>query len=320
MGKKSKRNKKNNAGSLRRGLAAVPTAAPAAPASNISDTNFRLMEAQKYDEVLKVESKYRHLDTFSDDPAGDVHILYAFGDAIYADLKDEACLDRAIRYHEKAKERIDANANYRSKTSKLIESAIGMNLAGFYSAGRDMKKTISTHRWLLANGNRDEVTARYVIQLSDRFNLFEKFEYTIEVLEGSVDMMETLEEEVQAETNLIRAYIGCGEFLKAKAANKKRISTDINHFVDWFLSGRIEYGLCNYEAAIAHYRKYLAEVQKQEYESLSASRFDCSMDLAITLLRHSADNEAEAFAIFQEELDRCVNLLDADNEACEVVI
>jgi hypothetical protein len=43
-----------------------------------------------------------------------------------------------------------------------------------------------------------------------------RFEYTMEVLEGSMDMMKTLEDEVLAETNLIFAYVGSGEFLKAK--------------------------------------------------------------------------------------------------------
>jgi len=57
------------------------------------------------------------------------------------------------------------------------------------------------------------------------------FEHTIEVLEGSRNMMETFEEDVEAEKNLIGACIGCGEFLKAKAADEKRRSTDINHWV-----------------------------------------------------------------------------------------
>jgi hypothetical protein len=35
--------------------------------------------ANKYAEILKVESKYRHLDTFSNDPAQDVFILTVFG-------------------------------------------------------------------------------------------------------------------------------------------------------------------------------------------------------------------------------------------------
>ncbi len=131
-------------------------------------------------------------------------------------------------------------------------------------------------------------------------------------MEGVMDMMETLEEQVQAETNLVIAYVGCGEFREAKGANTKECrSTDISRCVNWFQSGRIEYGLCNnYEAAIAHYRKYLAEVQIQEYDSPSRTRNVWSVDLAITLLRHSAKNEAEAFAIFQEELDRCVDPLN----------
>ena len=41
-----------------------------------------LMVAQKYDEILKVESKYRHHDTSSDDPDKDIFVvLYAFGRA-----------------------------------------------------------------------------------------------------------------------------------------------------------------------------------------------------------------------------------------------
>ena len=54
----------------------------------------------------------------------------------------------------------------------------------------------------------------------------------------------------------------------------------------------------------------VAEVQKQEYDSLSETKFVYSVGLARTLLRHSADNETEASAIFQEELDHCVDLLD----------
>ena len=43
-----------------------------------------------------------------------------------------------------------------------------------------------------------------------------------------MDMMETLADEVRAETNLIHAYIGCGEFLKAKADSEKRRSVEEN--------------------------------------------------------------------------------------------
>jgi len=312
MGKKSRRNKKNNAGSLRKGLAAVPTApAPTAATPAICcETLYRLLGAKKYDEVLEVESKYRHLDTFSDDPAKDVHILHAFGCANNTNSKDEAAVERAIHYYERAKERIEeANAGDQSQSRNSSKLAIGMNLAVLYSADRDMEKAISSHRWLLVNCSRHQVSADYVIELSSNFNRFEKFEYAIEVMEEFMDMMETFEEEFQAESNLICAYIGCGDFPKAKAVNKKRRSTDIN----WFQSGNIESGLCNYEAAIAHYRKFLAELQeKQEYDSPSRTRIVCSVVLAKTLLQRSAENEAEAFAIFQEELDRCVDPLDRE--------
>lgn len=135
-----------------------------------------------------------------------------------------------------------------------------------------------------------------------------------------MDMMKTFEDKYKAETNLlIAAYIGCGEFLKAKADDeKRRCSTDMN---DWtaekqlamqsvMQSVRIEEGLCNYEAAINHDRKWAAELQKQEYDdSLSGNRLLCSVGFARNLLQHSADNKTEAFAIFQQELDLCVDPL-----------
>jgi len=320
MGKKSRRNKKNNGGPLRKGLAAVSTAAaPAAATSstnNIYETICRLMDADKYDEILKVESKLRHLDSFSNDPGEDVYILNAFGRAHYdCSAKDEICLEnRAIEYFERSKERMeDVDAGDRHEVKETTKIAIGFSLALLYSDGRDMEKAISSHRWFLVNCSSlvKEATADYVIKLSDDFNRFGKFEYTIEVLEGSMDMVETFDEAGQAESNLIHAYIGCGEFLKAKAANEKRRSTDKNHCLAMSQSGRIELGLCNDEAAIAHFRKAVAGLQKQtDDDSLGRTRFDCSVGLAPTLLRHSADNEDEAFAIFQEELDRCVNQVD----------
>ena len=277
------------------------------------------MDANKFDEILKVESKYRHLDAFSNDPAEDALVLYAFGCAIQLDSKDEICFERAIHYYERAKERIDADADAdvddRRQTQKSLKSQIGMNLAGLYSEGRDMEKAISLHRWLLENGNRHEVVAGYVVNISDQFNRFDKFEYTIEVLEGSMDMMETFELEILADVYLIRAYIGCGEFLKAKAAHKKRCSTDKFHWKTGIQElGKIEVGLCNYESAITHFRKEVAELQKQECDGdrQSKARFVCSVDLARSLLRHSAANEAEAFAIFHEELDRRVDPLDKE--------
>ena len=57
-----------------------------------------------------------------------------------------------------------------------------------------------------------------------------------------MDSIRTLREKAKAKTCLIQAYIGFGEFLKAKAANEKRLS------IDWqavMQSGEIEEGLCN---------------------------------------------------------------------------
>ena len=66
-----------------------------------------------------------------------------------------------------------------------------------------------------------------------------------------MDSIRTLREKAKAETCLIQAYIGFGEFLKAKAANEKRRSTDIKERKVGMQSARIEEGLCNYGPAIA---------------------------------------------------------------------
>ena len=166
-----------------------------------------------------------------------------------------------------------------------------------------MEKAITSHRWLLENCNRREDAANYLIQLSRNFNRFKKYKYTIEVLEGSIDMTKTVEDEAQAETNLITAYIECGEFLKAKGANETRRSTDC--WYEGLQSGRIEDVMCNYGPAIDRFREVVTELQKQDNDdSLSVS---CSVTLARTLLQHSAANEDEAITIFQEELDRCID-------------
>ena len=176
-----------------------------------------------------------------------------------------------------------------------------------------MEKAISSHRWYIANNNRHEVPAIHLIHLSHNFNGFKNIEDAIEVLEGNMDMMTKTfkEDEVQADRELIGAYIESGEFLKAKSANEKRRSIDKDQWVVRLQSGSIEGGLCNYKAAIAHFREVIAELRKKEYDdsSMGKIRVHCSVLLARTLLRYSADNGPEAFAIFQEELDRCVNPL-----------
>ena len=208
----------------------------------------------------------------------------------------------------------DANANTNDQCHNQMElkSGIGMNLASIYSEEGDMEKAISSHRWLLENCSRHDVSImRYLIRISTNFNRFDKFEYTLEVLEGSMDMMEIFELKVQAEIHLINAYIGCGEFLKAKAANEARISIYVNRWEAGMESGRIEEGMCNYKAAIVHFRDVVAGLQKQKKgDGLFSTRFVCSVGLAKNLLRHSAANEDEAFAIFREILDLCVTPTD----------
>ena len=114
MGKKSRRNNRNTNGGLLRKeeLAAVPTAAAAA-AATMYETICRFLIADKYDEILKVESKYRHLDTFSDYPPQDVLIFHAFvGCCAHGTMKaqqeESDCMERAIHYFERAKGVIDA--------------------------------------------------------------------------------------------------------------------------------------------------------------------------------------------------------------------
>ena len=117
-----------------------------------------------------------------------------------------------------------------------------MNLAGIYSEGGDMEKSISSHRWHLEHCSCYDASVMWcVIRLSRNFNRFEKFEYTLEVLEGS---MQTFLKTAQAEIYLIDTYIGCGEFLQAKAANEARRLID--RWKAGMQSGNIEEGLCNY--------------------------------------------------------------------------
>ena len=234
-----------------------PPPAAATAAATIFQTVHRLLEAHRFEQILNLESKYRNLETFSDEPAEDIYVLYAFGRAIRksnANSEDEICANGTIHYYERAKERIDA-VNDQSRTPRSLRSEIGMWLALLYSDGRDVEKAIPSHRWLLEDCNRHEVSGPFLISLGKKFNQFGKYEYAIEVLEGSMHMMKTFEEEVQAETNLISTYIGCCEFRKAKAANEERRSTNINHWAAGLQSGRVEEGLCNHGAAIAQFRE-----------------------------------------------------------------
>ena len=151
-----------------------------------------MLDANNFDQILKVESKYCHLESFSFDPAEDVLVLHMFGSATYNGSKDGT--ERTIHCFEKVKERMkDSNANGPCPAPKSVKSGIEMHLALLYSDGRDMEKAIASHRWLLAHCNRHEVVKKYLTHLSSNFNRFENFEYVIELLEGFMDMMETVQ-------------------------------------------------------------------------------------------------------------------------------
>jgi len=60
--------------------------------ANIFKTVCQLLDAHNFDKILKVESKYSHLDTFSTDPVEYTYVVYAFGCANNA---SQACCERA---------------------------------------------------------------------------------------------------------------------------------------------------------------------------------------------------------------------------------
>ena len=144
-----------------------------------------------------------------------------------------------------------------------MKTTVGMNLAGLYSDGGDMSKAITSHRWFLEHCSQIEVTALYLNRLSRNFSQCGEYEYTIEVLEEFMDVTEKVEEEDKESLRfrLLEAYLECNEFLKAKALNEKLRSMS---------SGKIEAGLCNYNAAIGHLRTVYAELQSQEFDCASS--------------------------------------------------
>ena len=189
MGKKSRRNK-NKGLRNNKGLApavVLPRTAAAPAAATINDTICRLVDGDNSnsEKILKIELEYRHLNTFSDDPEEDAFILFAFGrehdEGSEYPGEDETCLNRAIGYYKRAKERVeDADADDRSQTQKSLKSGITKHFTSLYSRGRDMEKGICSHRWFLTNGNHYEVIAIYMRHLSHNFSQFKRFEYVIE--------------------------------------------------------------------------------------------------------------------------------------------
>lgn len=320
MGKKKiGRNCKNKMGPSRKER--TTARAPTSPSTTLYDTVSSLFRAGKYDQVLEFESKYADLQQQQasfvvhdhDDPPvlDDVHMMFAFGASNMK--RGTGYLDRAIDYWERGRELIDNITNCWNELDQVSQAQIsttraniGMNLPLVYSEGPAtmMEKAISSHRWYIADLNRDKLQAEYLYGLSRNFHRFRKYEYAIEVLEGAMDFMETLESVEDHAALLFRlssAYVECDELLKAKALNEKLLSMGGTNVWTLFLSGRMESGMCNYEAAIDHFRNAILGCVVNK-----GDRALFSLTLGTALLNHTMDNEDEAFAIFQGELDRCV--------------
>lgn len=81
--------------------------------------------ADNFDAIRKLEPKYRNLETFSNDPLKEFHILHAFGLAYAAAAEDKeddgSFCDRTIHYYERVKQLISTNADEKFQTAVLLE-------------------------------------------------------------------------------------------------------------------------------------------------------------------------------------------------------
>ena len=83
-----------------------------------------------------------------------------------------------------------------------------------------------------------------------------------------------------------------------------------------YLAGRIEARRCNYEAAIDHFKEahsYVDIRRSYSWVNMKEGRLEYYVDLGVALLKQSADNEAEAFELFQTELDECQEPIEREN-------
>jgi hypothetical protein len=83
-----------------------------------------------------------------------------------------------------------------------------------------------------------------------------------------------------------------------------------------YLAGRIEARRCNYEAAIDHFKEahsYVDIQRSYSWVNMKEGRLEYYVDLGVALLKQSADNEAEAFELFQTELDECQEPIKREN-------
>lgn len=77
-----------------------------------------------------------------------------------------------------------------------------------------MENAISLHRWYIENCNRDQLQVSYLNEVCRHFNESKRYDYTIEVLDVCMDVLDKFEEEEQEEClfGLVKAYIGVDEF------------------------------------------------------------------------------------------------------------
>ena len=270
--------------------------------------------ADNFDAIRKLEPKYRNLETFSNDPLKEFHILHAFGLAYAAAAEDKeddgSFCDRTIHYYERVKQLISTNGDEKFQTAVLLEKMeIIQCLVGCYAHSCEMEKAISTHRWLLTSSKYFKLQASYLDRLGSTLVRFEKYEYAIEILEGCVLFPEMLEKDKDSSEDwnkcvihLMEAYLGYNELLNVKSLINKFpfLSTSTNEQIT-FILGRVEAGLCNYEAATQHFRKLFKAPIHHNSVGLNGSSFQLAA--GTTLLRHSADNEASVFNVFQLLLD-----------------
>jgi len=171
MGKKSRRNNKKEKEALIR-EAPGQTQAPGTPRTTLYKIVSGLFDADKFDEIRRLESKYGHLETFGNDPKEEFYIQYAFGAAHATavgsseerDQHWDFHSDRSIQYFERIAETME-NSNIEEEFQGMVswKPTLMKNLATLYAGrGREMEKAISAHRWFFANSNRDDVEELYI--------------------------------------------------------------------------------------------------------------------------------------------------------------
>jgi len=165
MGKKSRRsNNKNKKESCKQNAAAAETG------ESILDMVKLCAEANKYNEILKIESKWGNLVTSHDKPLLDLYFLYHFGRAYQLHSQEQAedpsiyrkC---TVHHYQRFVDLFDSNAGNEEVQVHLLSFIpnVGIRLFLLYSQDGNTEKAISTHRcWLLANCNCEEVLMKYV--------------------------------------------------------------------------------------------------------------------------------------------------------------